>query len=82
MVVVLGWMNKTSYYCTTKICQYWQKLVIAQWKSKETRSLMNINDSFKKIIVVKDHIMPRRNEEGIVTIGLLDFLLNEDSLNI
>lgn len=43
---------------------------------------MNINDSFKKIIVVKDHIMPRRNEEGIVTIGLLDFLLNEDSLNI
>lgn len=49
---------------------------------QESRSLMNINDSFKKIIVVKDHIMPRRNEEGIVTIGLLDFLLNEDSLNI
>ena len=43
---------------------------------------MNINDSFKKIIVVKGHIMPRRNEEGIVTIGLLDFLLNEDSLNL
>ena len=49
---------------------------------KESRSLTSINDSFKKIIVVKDHIMPRRNEEGILTIGLFDFLLKEDSLDI
>ena len=41
-----------------------------------------VNDSFKKIIVVKDHIMPRRNEEGILTIGLYDFLLKEDSLDL
>jgi predicted AAA+ superfamily ATPase len=49
---------------------------------QESRSLTNINDSFKKIIVVKDHIMPRRNEEGILTIGLFDFLLKEDSLSL
>ena len=49
---------------------------------KESRSLTSINDSFKKIIVVKDHIMPRRNEEGILTIGLFDFLLKEDSLDM
>lgn len=49
---------------------------------QESRSLTNINDSFKKIIVVKDHIMPRRNEEGILTIGLFDFLLKENSLDI
>ena len=49
---------------------------------QESRSLTNINDSFKKIIVVKDHIMPRRNEEGILTIGLFDFLLKEDSLDM
>ena len=49
---------------------------------QESRSLININDSFKKIIIVKDHIMPRRNEEGILTIGLFDFLLNENSLEI
>jgi predicted AAA+ superfamily ATPase len=49
---------------------------------QESRSLNNINDSFKKIIVVKDHIMPRRNEEGILTIGLFDFLLKEDSLDL
>lgn len=49
---------------------------------QESRSLTNIKDSFKKIIVVKDYIMPRHNEEGILTIGLLDFLLNEDSLDL
>ena len=49
---------------------------------QESRSLININDSFKKIIIVKDHIMPRRNEEGILTIGLFDFLLNENSLEM
>ena len=49
---------------------------------QESRSLTSINDSFKKIIVVKDHIMPRRNEEGILTIGLFDFLLKEDSLDV
>ena len=49
---------------------------------QESRSLTSINDSFKKIIVVKDHIMPRRNEKGILTIGLFDFLLKEDSLDL
>lgn len=49
---------------------------------QESRSLMSIDDSFKKIIIVKDHIMPRRNEEGILTIGLFDFLLKENSLDI
>lgn len=49
---------------------------------QESRSLTNINDSFKKVIIVKDNIMPRRNEEGILTIGLFDFLLREDSLDL
>lgn len=49
---------------------------------QESRSLTNINDSFKKIILVRDHIMPRRNEEGILTIGLFDFLLQEESLEL
>ena len=51
-------------------------------ETQETRPLTNINDSFKKVIIVKDHIMPRRNEEGILTIGLFDFLLKEDSLDL
>lgn len=48
---------------------------------QESASLLNIDDSFKKIIIVKDHIKPKRNEEGIVTIGLMDFLLKPELLN-
>lgn len=49
---------------------------------QESRSLTNINDSFRKIIFVKDHIMPRRNEEGILTIRLFDFLMKDNSLDL
>lgn len=41
----------------------------------------NVDISFKKIIVVKDDIMPKRDDRGIVTMGILDFLLNSDSLD-
>ena len=47
---------------------------------QESASLLNIDDSFKKIIIVKDYIKPKRNEEGIVTIGLIDFLLKPELL--
>lgn len=47
---------------------------------QESASLININDSFKKIIVVKENIKPKRNAQGILTIGLMDFLLNPHSL--
>lgn len=48
---------------------------------QETASLNRIDDSFKKIIVVKDDIMPKRDDKGIVTMGIMDFLLNPDSLD-
>ena len=50
-------------------------------EAQESASLLLINDSFKKIIIVKDDIKPKRNEKGILTIGLKDFLLNKNSLN-
>lgn len=50
-------------------------------EAQESASLLKIKDSFKKIIVVKDDIKPKRNEEGIFTIGLKDFLLDKNSLN-
>jgi len=49
---------------------------------QEERPLVNIPDSFKKIIVVKDDILLRRNEEGIVTMGLKQFLLDANSLDL
>ena len=49
---------------------------------QEKASLLNVNDSFKKIIIVKDIIKPQRDENGIVTINLYVFLLNENSLDL
>ena len=51
-------------------------------ENQEKRSLLEIKDSFKKIIVIKDDIKPRRDENGIVTIGLWNFLLDENSLEL
>ncbi|MBQ9273019.1 MAG: ATP-binding protein [Mogibacterium sp.] len=47
---------------------------------QESRSLNHIDDNFKKIIVVKDNIKPWYTEDGILVIGLLDFLLDEHSI--
>ena len=44
---------------------------------QEKRSLVKIDDSFRKIIVVKDNISARIDDDGIVTVGLLDFLLKD-----
>jgi len=49
---------------------------------QEQRPFLKINDSFKKIIIVRDNIQVRRNEQGIATIGVINFLLNENSLDI
>lgn len=50
-------------------------------RAQEMASLLKINDSFKKIIVVKDNINPWRDENGILTMGLVDFLMDINSLN-
>ena len=50
-------------------------------RKQETASLLKINDTFKKVIIVKDDIKPWRDENGILTIGLLDFLMDENCLN-
>lgn len=49
---------------------------------QEKNSLLNINDSFKKIIIVKDVIKPNRDDNGIVSMSLYDFLLDENSLSL
>lgn len=50
--------------------------------NQERKSLVNINDSFKKIIVVKDDVKPRKDDNGITTIGIFNFLLEENSLDL
>lgn len=49
-----------------------------QKKEQERNSLRRIDDFFKKIIIVKDNIVPRYDEHGIYYIGIRDFLLKDD----
>lgn len=48
---------------------------------QEKKSLCHIDDSFKKIIVTKNTLKPTVDENGISTVDLFDFLLDEESLN-
>lgn len=47
---------------------------------QEERPLLKINDSFKKFIIVKDYIKRNRDENGIITMSIFDFLLDINSL--
>ena len=49
-------------------------------KEQERNSLKRIDDSFKKIIIVRDNIVPRYDEYGIFYVGIRDFLLMDDFL--
>ena len=57
--------------------QYAFKRPTDEKKEQEERPLLNINDSFKKIIITGENIKRKTDEKGILTIGLLDFLLDE-----
>ena len=51
-------------------------------QQQEVRPLRAVGDSFKKIVVVKDDILLRRDDYGIVTLGLRQFLTDDNSLNL
>lgn len=47
---------------------------------QEQKSLLNVNDFFKKIIIVGDNIKKSRYENGIIIMSIYDFLLDLNSL--
>ena len=49
-------------------------------REQELASLLRIGDSFKKIVVVGDDIMPYTDDNGIYFTGIFDFLLKDDWL--
>lgn len=51
-----------------------------QKKDQEQASLLNVNDGFKKIMITGDRFSSNYNEEGILMIGIYDFLLNPESV--
>lgn len=50
--------------------------------NQEQRGLLSIPDFFRKIVVVGENIKVRRDENGIISIGLRNFLLDENSLKL
>ena len=62
--------------------QYALNLDTREKTLQEERPLMGVNDNFKKIIVVKDNIKHWFTEEGILVVGIQEFLLDKNSLNL
>ena len=51
-------------------------------RAQEKQSLLQLHDSFKKIIIVKDIVNVSRDNDGITTMSIYDFLLKENSLEL
>ena len=51
-------------------------------RAQEKASLINVGDSFKKIVIVKDVVKPLHDDDGILTMSIYDFLLDENSLEL
>lgn len=48
---------------------------------QEERPLLKIKDNFKKIIIIKDSVKPWYTEEGVLIVGIKEFLLDKDVIN-
>lgn len=51
-------------------------------EEQERKSLIHIHDSFKKIMITRESGPVRRDQYGIVYIGVEQFLLDENSLDL
>lgn len=51
-------------------------------REQEIRSLKRVGDSFKKIVVVRENIIPWHDDDGILYIGIEQFLLDENAMDI
>lgn len=49
-------------------------------EKQEKRSLLNIDDSFKKIVIQRNPVLPWYDDDGIFHLGLMDFLLDSSSI--
>ena len=53
----------------------------AKRKQEET-PLASVDDSFRKIVVVRDPVVPRYDDAGVLVVGIIDFLLDPESLGL
>lgn len=69
-------MGSRRYYVQSAF-----ELPTAEKVAQEKRSLTHISDSFKKLIIQRTPMEPWHDQDGILRLGLMDFLLNRDSLD-
>ena len=48
---------------------------------QEEGPLLEVDDSFKKVMIVRDPVVPRYDDRGVLVIGVHDFLLDPNSLD-
>lgn len=68
--------GNTRYYIQSELSLPTYEKVV-----QETKPLTNVNDYFKKIVVVKDNIIARYDDKGIYYVGIEEFLLNKKILD-
>jgi predicted AAA+ superfamily ATPase len=51
-------------------------------KAQEQRPLLEVKDSFRKIVITKTRMEPWVNDQGVIHIGLYDFLLDESVMDL
>ena len=49
-------------------------------RTVEIRPFLKVNDSFKKFIIINGTSRPRIDDNGIITMGIIDFLKDDESL--
>ena len=74
--VILAFLAFFLHRCLDKFIHSEEKI------KQERTSLEKVDDSFKKIIVLGEECPITRDEQGITTIGIYDFLLKENSLEL
>lgn len=67
--------NNQQYYIQSAY-----RIETEEKREQETRSLLHIDDSFKKVIITRDETKPWYDDQGLLTISLKDFLLDETAL--
>lgn len=68
-------MGSNRYYIQSAF-----ELADEKKEEQEKKSLLNIDDSFKKIIIQRNPVEPWHDDNGILRIGLMDFLLKPESI--
>lgn len=70
-------LGSRKYYIQSAL-----NMVSEQKEVQEEASLLKVDDSFKKIIIVKDVTNIRRDDNGISTMSIYDFLIKDNSLEL